>query len=250
MRRLSFAILLLTAAVGAFPSEAAELKVLSLPGIKAALEQIRQQYEAQSGNRVTVQYEIFAGQKENIGSGRFDAVIFAKPQVESLAKQNKVRSDSLRDIVRTSIGIAIKKGAPKPPMQTVDDFKRALLAAKSITYTKESATGVYVTDVLARLGLTEALKDKLVLQPAGNMTAPAVATGKVELGIVLISDIMQNPGAELAAALPAEIQNFVVQTAAVGSSSAGPKAASEFVDALASSQAASTFASAGLEPLR
>ena len=117
------------------------------------------------------------------------------------------------------------------------------------TYTRESATGAWITALLARLGLAEQIGDKLILQPAGDMTTPAVAAGTAELGIVLVSDIMRNPGAELAGPLPPDLQNYVVQTAGVGAASEHFEAASGFIAFLKRPESRTVFASTGLEPL-
>lgn len=187
--------------------------------------------------------------RPKVDAGAFDVAIFARQQIDGLASQQKILPGSVADVARTSIGVAIKKDAPKPPLNTVEDFKQALLRAKSVTYTQESATGTYVTGLLARLGIADQLKNKLILQPGGDMTTPAVAAGKAELGIVLVSDIVRNKGADLAGPLPAEIQNYVVQSAAVGASSGNPDAASEFISFLKQPKSGQLFISTGLEPL-
>lgn len=227
---------------------AAEIRVLSIPGIKAALDQLIPNYESESGNKVSIRYEILAGQKDQLASGAFDVAIFARASVLDLAKGGDVSPASVADIAATSIGVTVKRGAPKPPMKTVEDFKDALRKAKSVTYTKESATGAHITAVLAKLGLSEELKPKLLLQPGGDMTTPAVVAGTAELGIVLVSDIMRNPGAELVAPLPAELQNVVVQTAAVGARSSIPDAANAFIAFLRRPTSVSVFTSTGLTP--
>jgi hypothetical protein len=98
----------------------------------------------------------------------------------------------------------VRKGASKPDISNEETFKRTLLAAKSITYTKESATGVYVTRLLDRLGLTETIKAKLTLQRCGSMTTPAVAHGEAELAIGLISDINGDAGRGFSRPAPGE----------------------------------------------
>jgi len=245
IRRAAAATLILSL-VG--PAAAAELKVLSIPGVRAAVNELVPQFERDTGDKVTIRYEIYPGQKREIESGDFDVAIFSSQNIGEMIKQGRIVPGSTADIGRTSIGVAVRQGAPKPVVDTEDAFKRTLLAAKSITYTKDSATGTYVTRLLDRLGLTDAIKDKLKLQPGGNMTAPAVAKGEAELAIVLVSDILATPGVDLVGPLPPTLLNSVTQTAALGIAAKQPAAGTAFIKFLSSPAAASAFRSKGLDP--
>jgi molybdate transport system substrate-binding protein len=226
---------------------AAEIRVLSIPGVKAALDQLKPSFEREYGHELAIRYEIYPRQKEQIDAGNFDVAIFAKPLIADLITQGKAVAGSTSEIARTSIGVAVRKGAPKPDISNEEAFKRTLLAAKSITYTKESQTGVHVTRLLDRFGISEQVKDKAILQPGGNMTTPAVADGKAELAIVLVSDIVAHPGVDLVGPLPASIQNHVVQVAAVGTNAKDAGAAAALINFLTSAAAAEAFKAAGLE---
>jgi molybdate transport system substrate-binding protein len=230
------------------PAGAAEIKVLCIPGIKAAFDELMPQFERIAGHKVVIRYEIYAGQKKEIESGDFDVAIFANSQIEEMNKQGRIAAGSNADIARTSIGVAVRKGAPKPNIEGEEAFKSTLLAAKSITYTKESSTGVYITRLLERLGIADTIKDKLKLQPGGSMTTPAVARGDAELGIVLISDILATPGVDLVGPLPEALQNHVMQTAALAATAKQPAAGAALIKFLSSTAAGPVFKSKGLEP--
>jgi molybdate transport system substrate-binding protein len=90
----------------------------------------------------------------------------------------------------------VKRGASKPDIGTVDAFKRALLDAKSITYLKEGASTIYLDRLFTRLGIAEALRAKTV-KPDTETVSERVAQGEVELGIIVIPNILSVPGAEL-----------------------------------------------------
>jgi molybdate transport system substrate-binding protein len=227
---------------------ATEIKVLCIPGMKAAFEALLPQFEREAGDKVAIRYEIYAGQKGQIESGDFDVAIFATSQIEQMNKQDRTLAGSATDIARTSIGVAVRIGAPKPDIGGEEAFKRTLLAAKSITYTKQSSTGVYLTQLLEGLGIAAAIKDKLKLQPAGAMTTPAVAKGEAELGIVLVSDILATPGVELVGPLPEALQNHVMQTAALGSTAKQPAAGAALIKFLSSPAAGPIFKAKGLDP--
>jgi len=245
-----FALVLVLLSFAHQNSDAAEIKLLSIPGVKGAFDELVPTFERNTGHKVVIRYEIFAGQKAEIEKGEFDIVVFAKPVIEELGKQGRIVSSSAVEIARTSIGVAVKKGAPKPDIGSEDAFKRTLLAAKSITYTKESATGVHITRLLERLGLNDALKDKLNLQPGGSMATPAVAKGEAEMAIVLVSDILATPGVDLVGPLPAGFQNQVTQMAAIGAKAKQPAPAAVLIQHLTSAAAAPVYRDKGLEPVR
>jgi molybdate transport system substrate-binding protein len=229
-------------------ANAGELKVLCIPGLKAAIDTIVPDFERVSGQTVDLDYEIFAGQKQRIEAGDFDVAIFAKSQIAELMKEQQAVPGSSVDVAITSIGVAVKAGAPKPDISNEEQFKSALLAAKSITYTKESSTGIYVTKLLDHLGLMPMLRDKLLLQTGGAMTTLAVANGQADLGLVLVSDILATPGVDLVGPFPPSLQNQVTQSAALGSRAKNPKSSSDLIKFLAGPSAAIAFREKGLMP--
>jgi molybdate transport system substrate-binding protein len=227
---------------------AAEIKVFCIPAWKASFAVVLPQFERETGNNVTLHYAIYPQQKQQIESGDFDVAIFATPQIAGLIQQGRLVSGSSVDIARSSIGVAVRAGAPKPDIATEEAFKKTLLAAKSITYTKESQTGVYLKRQLDRIGVADAIKDKLILQPAGAMTTPAVAKGEAELAIVLVSDILGTPGVDLVGPLPASLQHYVMQTAALGATAKQPAAGAALIKYLSGAAAGAVFTAKGLEP--
>ena len=229
-------------------ADAAEIKVLSIPGVKPAVNELLPQFERASGHKVYFTWEIYAGQKKEIESGNFNVAIFSKTQIAEMAQQGRIVTNTTVDLASTNIGVAVRKGAPKPDISNEEAFKRTLLAAKSIAYTKESSTGVYVTRMLERMGVADAIKDKLKLQSGGGMTTPAVANGDVELGIVLLSDILATPGAELAGLLPPGLQNAVMQSGAISTTARQVPAGAALLQALTAAAAGPVYRSKGLEP--
>ena len=227
---------------------AADIKVICIPAWKSSFETLLPQFERETGHKVTVRYGIFPDQKSQLESGDFDVALFAAPQVDDLIKRGTLATGWKTDIARTSIGVAVKSGAPKPDIKDEAAFKSTLLAAKSITYTKQSQTGVYLTKQLERIGLMEAIKDKLILQPGGAMTTPAVAKGEAELGIVLVSDILGTPGVDLVGPIPDSLQNYVLQSAGLSASAKQPAAGAAVIRFLSSPAAGAVFKAKGLEP--
>jgi molybdate transport system substrate-binding protein len=229
-------------------ASAADIKVICIPAWKASFDSLLPQFERETGHKVSVRYAIFPDQKQPIEAGDFDVAFFARPQIDELNKQGKTVAATATDIARTSIGVVVKSGAPNPDVSSEEAFKRTLIAAKSITYTKQSQTGVYLSRQLDRIGVMDAIKDKLILQPGGAMTTPAVARGEAELGIVLVSDILGTPGVDLVAPLPASLQNYVMQTAAIGASSKQQASGEALIKYLVSPAAGVVFKAKGFEP--
>ena len=248
MKALRYVAAVLVVFCLGYPVAAAELKVICIPGMKASIDALIPEFEQTSGHKVSVSYEIYAGQKQRIDSGDFDVAIFARSQIDEMNRQGRIAPGSVADIASTNIGIAVKAGAPKPDIHDEAAFKRLMLSARSIAYTEKSSTGVYVTTLLARLGLTQQLKDKLLLQSGGAMTTPAVAKGDAEVGIVLISDILATPGVDLVGPLPPALQNQVMQAAGIGAKAERPANGKAFIEFLEGPTAITAFQSRGLQP--
>jgi molybdate transport system substrate-binding protein len=159
-----------------------------------------------------------------------------------------VSAGSRRTLARCQVGLAVRAGAPKPDIGTVEALKRALIAAKSVAYTQEGASGMHFSGVIERLGIAEAVRAKAVRQP-GGLIGELVAAGKAEIAIQQIPELMAVPGIELAGPLPAEIQLITVSSAGVFSGTKHAAAAQSFIDFVASPAAAQVIRSKGLEPV-
>ena len=130
MGRLGCAAAAALAVCVAQQARAAEIKVLCIPAMRSSFEVLLPQFERDSGDTVSVTYQIYPGQKSRIEAGDFDIAFFARPQIDDLNKQGMTVAVTTTDIARTSIGVAVKSGAPKPDVSSEDAFKRTLIAAK------------------------------------------------------------------------------------------------------------------------
>jgi molybdate transport system substrate-binding protein len=137
--------------------------------------------------------------------------------------------------------------SPKPDVSSVEAFKRALLEAKSIAYLEDVGSGVYVHRVIERLGIAEAVKGK-VIRRESDIVSELVAKGEVELGMVVITQIMTTPGVQLVGPLPAELQSYVTFTAGISSAASAPDAASALLKFLMSPSVIPVIKSQGMEP--
>jgi molybdate transport system substrate-binding protein len=230
-------------------ANAAEIKVVSSVGVKLALDKLAPQFEGANEHKLKLNYGTAVPLKRQIDAGdTFDVLILTPPMIEELAKTGKVAAGTATNITKIGIGVAVRAGASKPDISTVDAFKRTLINAKSIAYSKEGQSGTAMAAVIERLGLTAQLKDKTVLETRSGMAAATVVEGKAELAFTLISEILPIAGAEFAGPLPAEIQTYVVFTAGVASGIKDAAAAQSFINFLKSPAAVPVLKASGMEP--
>jgi molybdate transport system substrate-binding protein len=128
----------------------------------------------------------------------------------------------------------------------VETFKQALLDAKSIAYLKEGQSGVYLSGLIERLGIAEAVRPKAT-RPETDIVSELVARGEVELGMVVITQILTTPGVELVGPLPPEIRSYITFTAGVSTDSRVPSAAKDLMSFLTTPSAGRVMKTQGME---
>ena len=168
-------------------AHAAEIKVLSTNALKTVLEDLGPKFEQSSEHKLAITWGTAAQLKVQIEKdAAFDVAVITDIGADDLIKQGKLASRTA--LARSGIAVAIKKGAPKPDLRSVDDFKKMLLSAKSIAWVEQGASGIYLKGVFQRLGVTEQIKGKLIsVKAAGE----AVANGEAEIGFTQVSEILQ-----------------------------------------------------------
>jgi molybdate transport system substrate-binding protein len=228
-------------------AQAAELKVFSTTALKTVLEELGPQFEKSTGNKLVYTIGPAASLKTQIEQGAaFDVAILTVAATDDLAKQGKITPDTRAAIAHAGIGVAVRKGAPKPDISTVDAFKRALLNAKSVGFTAAGASGAYLKGLFEKLGIAEALQPKLKLLP--GPAGAATANGEVEIGMTQISEILPYAGAELVGPFPAEIQLTTSFGGAVATNAAQPEAAGALLKFMKGPEAAAVIKAKGLDP--
>jgi len=229
-------------------ANAAEVKVLAgavMPGVFAELGP---QFERITGHKIVIQYGPGAALRRQIEAGEaFDLAIIASERVDDLIKQGKIAGDTRMDIVRVGIGVAVREGAPKPDISSVDAFKRMLLSVKSVTYGPADATGEHFIKLLDRLGIADQVKGKL--KPSGpDRVAQVVAAGEVDLAIGAGPLLASAKGVQFVGLFPAELQNWFVNTAGVSATARQPDAARALIKHLTTPEAAAVIRAKGMEP--
>ena len=230
-------------------TQAADIKVLSSNAVKSVLEELAPQFEKATQNRIVFTFDTAVALKGQIEKGAaFDLAVLTDGGVDDLIKQGRISSAARMALARSGVGVAIKKGAPRPDISTTDAFKRTLLAAKSIGFVEQGASGIYLKGLFQRLGIADELKPKLKPVAAEVGAGNAVAKGEVEFGLTQIAEILPYAGAELLGPLPAEIQlntDFAVGLSANANSPEDAKALLKF---LATPAAVAVIKAKGLVP--
>lgn len=231
-----------------------EIKVISSGGFSAAYKQLVPLYEQASGHKVITSSGASIGNAPDsipsrLARGeRFDILILADAGLEALVKQGYVVPGSRVDLGRSIIGASVRKGTPKPDISTVDALRQTLLNAKSIAYSA-SASGTYLsTELFARLGVAEQIKDK-AKRIYSERVGAVVARGDAEIGFQQVSELLPFTELDYVGPLPDEVQQTIFFSAGVGTEAKAPDAARHLIRYLASPAAAFIVRSTGLDPV-
>ena len=197
---------------------ATEIKVLCSNGIREVMRDLIPQFEKATGNKVAVTFGLSAALKRQIDGGEpFDLAILTPSLIDDLVKRGTVAADSRTTLARSGIALGIRAGAPKPDIRTTDAVKRTLLASKSIAYAKEGAGGVFFTDFMQKVGLTEGLKSTVRPTASGEEASAAVVRGEADFAVLPMSEILTIRGLEVLGTFPPDVQGYAVMVAGVSS---------------------------------
>jgi len=244
---LALLVMLASALAGPIDAQAAEIKLISTIGVRSAVEELAPQFESKTGHKLAITFGIANVLKRQIEAGEpFDLAIMTAAVTDDLIKQGRLVAATRTDVARGGIGIAVRAGTPKPDISSVDALKRALLEAKSITYAREGGSGIYFAGLLDRLGIAEAMRPKTKFG-AGNV-AELVAAGEADMAVQLITELIAVRAVQLVGPLPAEVQNYIVLSGAVGSQAREPALANELLRFLTAPATAPVYKAKGLEP--
>lgn len=253
MRRRSAAILAF-ATLCSWASTTAladEIKVLTAGAFKPIVLAVAAEFETATGHKLVIDNDTAGGLLRRIGGGEaFDVAVLTPAAVKELVGTGKIAAGTPVNLARTSVGVAVKEGAPKPDIATVAAFKAALMAAGKVAYIDPAAggsSGIYFSKLLETMGIADAVRAKAVLVP-GGLVAQRLVTGEADLAIHQISEILAVKGAVLVGPLPAEIQSYTVYTGGLAAAGSRPGSANAFLAFLASDVARRILAEKGMEP--
>ena len=231
-----------------------ELRVVTSGGLAAAYDVLAPRFEDATGIALVTAYGASGGGASDsipvrLERGeRFDVLSMSQAGLQALIDRGVVRADTRVDLATSSIGMAVREGAPLPDISTPETFMQALLDAESIGYSA-SVSGTYIsTELFPRFGLDEQLapKSRRILS---ERVAAVVARGEVEIGFQQVSEILSIEGAAYAGPIPEEYQLVTTFSAGIAAEARNPAGAQRLLEFLASAEAAPTLVESGLEPL-
>lgn len=225
-----------------------EIRVWTARALATVLAEVGSRFEKATGYTLVVTSDLPAGFARRADAGeRFDLLISMSPTVDAWIKNGKVTASSRTDIARSGIGVEVRAGTRKPDITTVESFKRALLDARSIAYLKVGS-GIYLDRLFERLGIADSIKRKVV-RPDSDIVSELVAKGEVELGMVVITQILTTKGVDFVGPLPPEIQTSLTFAAGVSSTSARPEIVRRLITFLTGPTATPVIRAQGMEPV-
>jgi molybdate transport system substrate-binding protein len=223
------------------------LHLICSNGIKGAIGKLLPEYERSSRQHVVVEFGASAVLRRTIeGGAAFDLAILTSAVIDALTQEGKIVPGSTA-IAKSNLAVGIRAGAAKTDIGTPTAIQRRLLAAKSITYTKEGASTAAIDNMLKKLGIAEEINAKTVFQTESDRAEESVAKGENELVLAPLSEIVTVPGIEVLGLFPKEFQAPIVMSAGVSAHSANAESARALVKFLSSAAAASAIKASGME---
>ncbi len=229
----------------------AELNVITSGGFAAAFQEMQPEFEKSTGIKVTVTRGASQGSgPDTIGAQLrrgvpADVVIMSREGLDDLIAEKKIVAGSDVNLGQTPLGMAVRAGASKPDISTVEAFKKTMLRAKSVTF-PGSTTGIYIVKKLfPQLGIASEMAPKTT-----STGVAAVAKGDAEIAVQPVSELVHVPGTEFVGTLPKEIQYVSVFSAAMVAGSKEPKGGQELLDFLTSEKAKAAIKASGMESVK
>jgi molybdate transport system substrate-binding protein len=233
-------------------ADAADIKALVALGVKEIVDDLGPKFERASGHKLAIKYGTLGGVVKMVKGGETaDVVIIPRQGIDGIVKDGKAAAGGVTDIARSEIVVFVRKGARKPDVSTPDALKRALLAAKTITYGNPAdggASSIHFAKVLDRLGIAKEMKPKTTYSKPGGDTGILVASGKAELGVTQLQIVMPVAGIEVAGPLPGDLQAATIFSSAIMAGAKNEAAAKALVKFLRSPEAAKVIRAKGMSP--
>jgi molybdate transport system substrate-binding protein len=233
------------------PAAAAEIDALITTAMKAAVDELVPPFEQANRHNVRVSYGPSGGiSRRFIGGEPADVIMIDGGALEELIKLGKVLPGRT-DVARTGIGIAVRKGAPKPDVSSPEALKRALLAAKSVAHTAPAGGGItaaHVMKLFEKLGIAAEVTPKVRLAAGGpnGRVSVLVSTGEAEIGLQQVSELMSNDEVDVIGLLPDELQQITTYSAGIAANARQPEPAKALIRYLAGPEAIAIYKAKGL----
>ena len=227
---------------------AAELQIIAGGGIAGPLNEIVAQYERASGHKIVIRYGTAPELIKMAASGEpFHLGVVPEDVWKNAAAQARITPGSTPEVARVGIGLAVRAGAPKPDIGTVEALKQTLLRARSIASIPASATGTLLSGIYERLGIADEMKARTKALGTTGQIIEAAASGDAQLAIFLLN-VLTDPRLDVVGPLPAAVQRELVYKAGIATNSKEPEAAKAFVTYLRSPAATAVIKAKGMSP--
>jgi len=229
-------------------ANAAEIKVLSTQATEEAYRELVPQFEKASGHKVATTFTGTLGAMKRLADGEtYDLLIMSSSSIDELIKSGKIVPGSRVDFAKSGVGVAVRKGAPKPDISSTEALKKTLLAAKSIGYST-GPSGNYIVSLFEKMGIGDQVKPKLKQTPTGVFVGSIIASGDVDIGFQQVSELMHFAGIDYLGPLPADVQYITIFSSGVHAGAKQEDAAKALVKFITAPAAAAVIKKHGLEP--
>jgi molybdate transport system substrate-binding protein len=223
------------------------VRLLSTLALKGAVESLAEQYQRTNATRLEADFAPTMGLLKRLREGeKADVLILTREGLDELIAEGAIVASTRVDLARSYVGLAVKAGQPHPDVATEAAFKAAVLAARSVAYSRIGASGIYFAELIQRLGIASEVNARATI--TSGFTAERLVTGEADLAVQQLSELKQIAGIELVGPIPLHLQTAAVFTAGRMTASSHAEAADALLKYLASKEVAPVLREAGLEP--
>jgi molybdate transport system substrate-binding protein len=246
------ALAIFCVAVAGGSARAEEIKCLFPLAFRSSLSELVPQFEKSTGNTVTIDYGTIGALTARLKKGEVaDVTIVSDQQFNELQKQGTLRADSRIDVAKLGDGAFVRRGAPKPDINSVEAFTHTLLEAKAIAYLDPASgapSGIYMAKLMEHLGIAGQMAPKTRLT-TGSALFDLIVHGEADIGFIQIAELIAEPRVELLGPLPTAIQDYTKYAAGVVAAGKQPDAGKALITFITSPSALAVMKMRGFEPL-
>ncbi|MGE0421864.1 MAG: molybdate ABC transporter substrate-binding protein [Reyranellaceae bacterium] len=229
-----------------------DLRVFSSIAVRGVLETLVPGFEAAYGVRLDIAWNTAPALVKRLQGGESaDVLILNRPGMDTVTRAGRVLAGSEVTLASSATALAIRAGAPRPDISTVEALKRTLLGARAIAYTDPAAggaSGIYFAQLIERLGIAAEINAKTTFPPPAGLVGPLLVSGAVDLAVQQKPELLEVAGVEILGTLPGELHMVTTFVAGIEASSAQVTAAKALIDALAAPSTSALFRERGLDP--
>lgn len=230
----------------------ATVRVLSAGAAQAVVENIAAAYTRETGHAVQAEFSAVGAMKARVVAGEaVDVIVLTGALIDGLVASGHVAPGSRADLGKVGTGVAVRAGTPLPDVSSAQALRASLLAATAVVFPDPAVAtaGKVVMQACEKLGVMDPVKPKMQHFPNGYaaMQWLAASSGRNEVGITQITEILANKGVTYAGPLPGDLQVKTVYSAGLAARAAEPGMARDFIARLTSPAARNMLALAGYE---